>query len=574
MIKVVFLRLAPWMGFPFPHPQDAPYAFDVAQAAAFLNPHQYEILFIDGVTERLSTESIIKRIISFQPRVLALTANSSAQDFALEIFWKIKTSLPDIYLIGFGQHAHYSPQTFLNESFQIDTCVYGEAELTLFELISEIPKAPAQKRNIKGIYYWDNQLVKTPERLLTIDLDQWPMPRYEFFKDRNYRIVSLNFPAFRNIKSGWVLASRGCPYQCIICSPAIRRSFGTALRKHSPKRVADTFEFLGRKLGVNTIYFGDDTFSLDMEWADHVCDELIKRNNRVQWGMSTRVDRLSSELIKKMKAAGLEAAAIGVESGSKRVLQDINKGITLEQIEWAISEFEKNKISVNVTAIVGHVDETVDELKQTFSLLNKIKAIFVQLHYLSPYPGTKVAEVFKERLGVAGDISHFNAPPMNVSKIPIEILTGTIPKFYLHYYTSGAFIKNYLKHRLPYAASNPIKEIKLVKDALAYFLLSNKLKAKVREEKISAKTFIPRQSISIGWLEILKAIFRLLFKSNSGKDVLCWEKKFADFVKVPYAISFISERAGTYFTLKALKEMNHWENPEIICPAYTFFSVP
>tara|TARA_B100000315_G_scaffold260721_1_gene324444 strand:- start:3956 stop:5206 length:1251 start_codon:yes stop_codon:yes gene_type:complete len=88
------------------------------------------------------------------------------------------------------------------------------------------------------------------------------------------------------------------------------------------------------------------------------------------------------------------------------------------------------------------------------------------------------------------------------------------------------------------------------------------------------KVFAARQSISIGWIDIFKSICRIPFKSTSGNDVKRWEKKNAKFVKVPYAVSFISERAGTYFTLKLLKEMNKWDKPEIICPSYTFFSIP
>jgi len=88
------------------------------------------------------------------------------------------------------------------------------------------------------------------------------------------------------------------------------------------------------------------------------------------------------------------------------------------------------------------------------------------------------------------------------------------------------------------------------------------------------KVFVPRQSISIKWGEIFKSICQLLFESGCGEDVERWEKKFAESVKVPYAISFVSERAGTYFVLKLLKEMNEWKDPEIICPSYTFFSVP
>jgi len=478
MIKVLFLRLAPWMGVMYPHPQDVPYAFDVAQASAMLDPARYEVFFLDGIAERLNVDKAIDKIISIKPEIVALTATSSSHVYALEIFKRVRLALPNTYLIGFGQHAHYSPGTFLNSSLQIDACVYGEPEITLAELIEKMPQTPAEKREVKGVHYWDGGLQRSPERPLAVNLDEWPMPRYEIFKGRDYRIVSINFNTFRNIRPGWILASRGCPYECTTCSPAIRRSYGTILRKHSPKRVADTFKVLGRELNVNTIYFGDDTFSLDTGWTEAICDELIKQKNTIQWGMTTRADRLSSRLIQKMKAAGLRAAAIGVESGSERILKNINKNISLEQARWAINEFEKNGISINLTAIVGHVDETVEEMQKTFSFLKKSKAIFMQLHYLAPYPGTKIAGVFKERLGAIGEISHFNAPPMNVSRIPDKILSGAIQRFYLDYYLSWGFIKKYFKYRLRYTVSNLIKELKLVKDSLAYFLLNDKSKAK------------------------------------------------------------------------------------------------
>ncbi|HCD37179.1 MAG TPA: hypothetical protein DEQ77_00310, partial [Candidatus Omnitrophica bacterium] len=524
-----------------------------------------------GMAEKLSEESILKRVVSVNPEILTLATTSSSGQFASDICARIRKALPQAYIICFGQHANYSPQSFLNKSLQIEACVYGEPELTLVELIQQMPRSCAEKEKIKGIYYWDNELKSTAERPLVTDLDQWPLPRYEIFKGRNYRIVSINLPVFRNLIPGWVLATRGCPYQCTICSPAIRRSFGASLRKISPLRVADTFQLLKEQLGVNTIYFGDDAFTLDVHWAEEVCDELIRSKNRINWGMSTRVDRLSSSLIKKMREAGLRSVAMGVESGSPRVLEDINKKITLAQINWAIEEFTKNGISINVTAIVGHVDETPDELKETFSLLKRSKIFFVQLHYLSPYPGTKIAQVFQEKFKYMGDISHYNAAPMNVSKIPDKMLSGLVQKFYLEYYTSWSFVKKYLTQRIRYICSNPLKELRLIKESLAYFLLSKNCKRMKNKER---NVFVPRQSISIRWPEFFKAFFLLPFKSGYGKDVATWEKKFAEFTGVPYAISFISERSGTYFTLKALKEMNKWENPEIICPSYTFFSVP
>jgi radical SAM superfamily enzyme YgiQ (UPF0313 family) len=158
-----------------------------------------------------------------------------------------------------------------------------------------------------------------------------------------------------------------------------------------------------------------------------------------------------------------------VESASERILIDINKKITKEQIEWAISEFKKEGISVNVTVIVGHVDETVEELNETFDLLRKIDPFFVQLHNLTPYPGTIVAKVFNERFKDIKDISHYNAIPLNVSKIPDDILIGAVGRFNRDFYVSLSFLKKYIIHRLPYAITNPIKEIRFLLDSAAYF---------------------------------------------------------------------------------------------------------
>ena len=91
---------------------------------------------------------------------------------------------------------------------------------------------------------------------------------------------------------------------------------------------------------------------------------------------------------------------------------------------------------------------------------------------------------------------------------------------------------------------------------------------------MNRKIFVPRQTISIRWRDIFYALIQLPFKCGSGQVVKRWEQKFTERVGVPYAVSFISERAGTYFVLKVLREMNGWELPEIICPSYTFFSVP
>ena len=467
--KVQFVRLAPWMGISDPHPQDRRYNFTVAQVMSLLDDNKYEIDFIDGYVENLNINIINKRIESFDPEIFLLTTSSNSSKYATRIFNSLKKLKPNIFLCAFGQHAHYSPETFLNASLNIDAIVHGEPEETIVELIKLLPKNSSDKKKLRGLYFWDNQLIKTSDRELRVNLDDWPMPKYEIFKGFDYSIVSLNFPRFRNVKAGWLLTSRGCPYQCTFCSPSIRRSFGIRLRKNTPERIADSFKYLSEKLNVNTISIADDTFSLDMEWAEEVSNELIRRNNDVQFAITTRADRLNEKLIIKLKAAGMIAAGIGVETGSANVMERIKKTEKLSDIENSFKLLNKYNISTNVTVIVGHIDETIKELNETFNFLFKINPTFVQLHHLTPYPGTKIKGLFDEKYGSIENISHYNDEPLNMSKINNDLLNKSIKSFYLRYYLSVSFVKKYFRNRVFYTLANPIKEYNLIKLSLRYF---------------------------------------------------------------------------------------------------------
>ena len=144
--KVQFVRLAPWMGISDPHPQDRRYNFTVAQVMSLLDDNKYEIDFIDGYVENLNINIINKRIESFDPEIFLLTTSSNSSKYATRIFNSLKKLKPNIFLCAFGQHAHYSPETFLNASLNIDAIVHGEPEETIVELIKLLPKNSSDKK--------------------------------------------------------------------------------------------------------------------------------------------------------------------------------------------------------------------------------------------------------------------------------------------------------------------------------------------------------------------------------------------------------------------------------------------
>ena len=467
--NVVFVRIAPWFKVLNPHPQDTPINYDIAYISAMMDKTRYEIRLIDNCIQPYTLEGLVQTVLEAKPYVLLVTSEGATIRVARRLFEEIKSRNPDISTIAFGRQLMYLPEILLGPDRSVEALIIDEPELTALELIERMTQKE-DWHSTKGIAYWDNAetIHRTEPREMIQDLDTLPFMNHELFASPKYRQVSQGVRIFGKVRWGFMLTTRGCPYPCTFCAPSIRRSYGQKFRVRSPKLVVDEMEYLKNRFGVNAVAFGDDVFTLDMEHTEEFCDELIRRNLGIKWAIATRADRMNPPLLKKMKQAGCDSLALGIESGNPRVLAHIKKAETKERMQQAVREIQSLGFILNLTFIIGHPTETTEEMQDTFRFAHELNATYTQFHYFTPYPGTPTYREYGLSYKDFDDGSHYAEIKRNFSKIPDEKLKQAVSRFYRNYYLSPRFTVNYLKNRLPYIAFNLSQELSLIKDSAKF----------------------------------------------------------------------------------------------------------
>lgn len=200
------------------------------------------------------------------------------------------------------------------------------------------------------------------------DLDSLPFQPWDIFIKLPYDYTC----PWMDIRPVFTMnTSRGCPFNCAFCS--VGSIWGKQYTYFSADRIISEIEYLIKNFGAKGIYFREDHFTLNLERTKEFCEKLIKKGTDIHWACETRVDCMSEELIKLMSAAGCKAVYLGVESGSQRVLDNLNKKISIEQIENTINWCKKYNIRTYCSLIVGTPGENFKDYLLTKQLMDKLK---------------------------------------------------------------------------------------------------------------------------------------------------------------------------------------------------------
>jgi len=185
-----------------------------------------------------------------------------------------------------------------------------------------------------------------------------------------------------------MLAIRGCPYNCSFCSN--NAVFGRKIRWKSPKRVIEEIENLKKEYGVREISFWDDMMTVSRKWMMDFCNELIKRKTDVTWTCYARVNTVDLEMLRAMKKAGCWNIFYGYEAGDQQLLDNINKGITLQQICDANKWTKEAGIEVRGSFMIALPGETPELARKTVAFACELNPDYAQFSITTPYPGTKL----------------------------------------------------------------------------------------------------------------------------------------------------------------------------------------
>ncbi|MBO05866.1 MAG: hypothetical protein CMI58_02320 [Parcubacteria group bacterium] len=345
--------------------------------ASYLENAGIEVKVIDAKLERLSLEKVVEMTLIERPDVIGITAMTheinQASETAIDIKKHVKAAL---FVVG-GVHVTALPIETLSTYNVFDFGVIGEGELTLYELVEALSQRKRDFSNIDGIVYRNgSSIMVNKERSWIQDLDSLPFPAWHHFpKATVYRINT----------------ARGCPFPCVFCM----RASGKTQRIRSPENVVSEMEYVIKERKPEEFKFSDETFTLNKNHVNKICDLLIEKNlhKEIKWVPTTRVDVVSFELLDKMKSAGCCGIEFGVESGNEKVLRTTRKNIYLDQARQAIFFAKKVGLHTAAAFILGHPNETFDTAYDTINFAAQLNPDVLQLGIMVPYPGTEVAKM-------------------------------------------------------------------------------------------------------------------------------------------------------------------------------------
>jgi len=369
-----------------PHPP-----LGIAYIASFLRQNNCDVRIRDMTFDN-SIENIQSLIHSFSPDIIGiqiLSANLNNAKIVAKLAKKIK---PDSLVVAGGPHPTVLQDEVISID-EIDAVVIGEGELTLLDLVRAVESGSSLSA-VDGIYFKENgSVVKNRPRDGIEDLDALPFPARDLLPMEKYLSIIPIEPT--PAPSTSIVTSRGCVFKCHFCHPISLKLFGHKIRRRSPKNIVDEIATLVNKYKLRGFEIVDDLFAMNDRYVQEFCDGLIDRGLKLKWRCNSRIDTLSPEMLSAMKKAGCIALIFGVESGSQRMLDLMNKKITVEETKKAFRLCKEARISAMANILIGYPGETKESLTETVNLISEIKPEMLSLNVATPMPGTDLHDMVK-----------------------------------------------------------------------------------------------------------------------------------------------------------------------------------
>lgn len=357
--------------------------------SAFLKEHQIENEIFDSTFS--TKENLVKYLKDEKPRIMAIYTNLMTKLNVLDVVRIAKEMLPDIKVIMGGPDVTYNSRDYLENG--ADYIVVGEGENTMLELVNFINGNDAKAIDITGIVYLDeeNKEIKTKPRQKVKAIDELPIPNRDGIDISKYLKAWKDFHGESALN---VSTQRGCPYTCKWCSTAV---YGQSYRRRSPEKVVQELKEINEKYNPDVIWFVDDVFTVSHKWLNAFAEELEKQQLTVKFECISRADRMSVEVIETLKRAGCFRVWIGAESGSQKIIDAMDRRVSVEKVREMIIETRKNGIQAGTFIMLGYPGETEEDINETINHLKISNPDHFTITVAYPIKGTKLYEEIEER---------------------------------------------------------------------------------------------------------------------------------------------------------------------------------
>lgn len=380
---IFLMTTAPPENSPWSIPMRLP-PLGLSYVAAALEKGGFKVEMLDNYLLGKPIDEVQRLVLKANPEILGITCSSASYPRCVETAKAVKEVLPSCKVVVGGWHPSYMPESMLQHP-EIDYVVMGEGERAMTELATSIVKGedPKAVAKVAGLAYkHNNGIVKTPQRFIE-NLDEIPFLARHLLPMHLYEreIPFLNVKPFDTMN-----IARGCPFNCIYCET--RRLWGQTCRAFTPQRVIDEIEHMRTNYGTKGIYFVGDNFTINKKRTFALCKLIKESKLDIEWVCDTRADMISRDLLRSMKDAGCRTIWFGVESGSPRILEKINKGITNEQTVQAFKLCKEEGIQTASSFILGIPGETIEDMEVTYRFAKQLDPDWAQFNVYVAVPGS------------------------------------------------------------------------------------------------------------------------------------------------------------------------------------------
>jgi radical SAM superfamily enzyme YgiQ (UPF0313 family) len=456
--------------------------------APVLQQHGHRARLFDTCHPQMKTAHIVQAVKEERPDVIALsTLSTTTYPAVKDMAKKLKTEAPDTPIILGGVFPSMNPTHILKDCPSLDCVGVGEGE----ELLPEYLASLAHPGNVAGLV-WRNggEIVQNQTRPLIENLDRFPYPDRKSLPIDYIESLPLDVPAVLSLdKFCTVQTSRGCPYKCTYCNISVFS--GGKWRHRSPEHLLGELQELN-DMGYRSIYFTDDHFLLNRKRIMEICNGIIRRKLQFRWGCEGRVDSIAMDQFPVMREANCTALSFGIEAGTQKILDRLNKKQTLKQIEYAVNEAKQQGIrKLHGFFLIGSPGETENDIMASFRFAAKLKLDTVNFNRLCVYRGTPLWKEYVER-GIIDDerdwYKWFKCSDIDPTVLPSEVL-------------NRIRMKGYARLFLWRILCRPIQTIKLLRAFSRNMEISDILKllaSPFRKRTLFHKPDLPARMLELG----------------------------------------------------------------------------
>lgn len=368
-------------------------------ALAVLRKENYETEFHDVALEA-SPANCIALFLSSDSEVLVVYEDgfnyltkmclTNMRHACFEMIKAAKGAGKKVIVSGSDSTDHY--EMYLSEG--ADYILHGEGEMALLEVLNSLQNE-GDPSEITGISFKKGDTVqKNPPRINLKDLDVIPNAAWDAIDVEAYRQMwkESKFPFTLNIAT-----TRGCPFKCNWCAKPI---YGNRYNSRSPERVVEEISVLYHAHGVRHFWMTDDIFGLKPGWVKRFSELVKEAGLDIRYKIQSRADLLLQDAtIEELADSGLEEAWIGAESGSQKILDAMDKGTRVEQIDQSTKLLQSKGVRIAYFLQFGYLGETKEDIDLTVNMLRRNRPDDIGISVSYPLPGTPFFETVKAQMG-------------------------------------------------------------------------------------------------------------------------------------------------------------------------------